>query len=68
MHIYTTKPLKFIGDIMLSKKDQNHRKGPRPDGAEKMMKTFKEICKKFEKPPPKDLLEAFKKGLRNKIR
>ena len=53
---------------MPSKKDQNHRKGPRPGGAEKMMQTFREACKKFEKPPPKHLLEAFKRGLRSKTR
>ena len=53
---------------MPSKKDQNDRKGPRPGGAEKMMQTFKEICKRFEKPPPESLLKAFKKGLRSKMR
>ncbi len=53
---------------MALKKEQNQRKGPKPGGAEKMMKTFKKICKRFEEPPPRNLLAVFKKGIKSKTR
>ena len=42
---------------MASKKDQNHRKGPRPGGAEKMMNTFEKI---YNRPPSERLLKMLK--------
>ena len=42
---------------MPSKKDQNHRRGPRPGGAEKMMKTFEKI---YNRPPSEKLLKMLK--------
>ena len=45
------------------KKDQNHRKGPRPGGAEKMMKTFEKI---YNKPPSERLLKMLKEHANKK--
>ena len=51
---------------MPSKKDQNHRKGPRPGGAEKIMQTFEKV---YNRPPSRKLLEMLKAHARkNKVK
>ena len=42
---------------MALKKGQNQRKGPKPGGAEKMIKTFEKI---YNRPPSKRLLKMLK--------
>ena len=48
---------------MPSKKVQSHRKGPRPGGAEKIMKTFEKI---YNRPPSERLLKMLKAHARKK--